>query len=310
MKKAIQYVILFILLTSLGIILTNRESVRENVQKITGINIPCSKPVKYSVGEVDPRFGLTKEQVLGLSYQAEKVWEDPTGKNLFEYNSEAELKINLVFDERQVQSNRAENIETNLENLESAHEITSKEYESLISSYNQKIKSYENKADEYREKLAGYNKDVQYWNNNGGAPKEEYDKLEKEKNDLEELYASLEKIRKEINILASKTNKAAVKENEIVGKYNSNLETYNSEFGNSKEFEKGLFDGQAINIYEFKETADLKMTIIHEMGHTLGVGHLNDPKSIMYYLMGEQDLNTQELTNEDISAIKNICEIN
>jgi len=124
------------------------------------------------------------------------------------------------------------------------------------------------------------------------------------------MYKNLEEKRKALDVLRGKTNQAAKKVNSLAGNYNASLETYKSKFGLSREFEKGVFDGQAINIYEFEENSDLEMTIIHEMGHALGIEHLNNPDSIMYYLMGEQNLNNPKLTEEDLSALKSVCKIN
>lgn len=310
MKKFLQYTLLFILLTFSGIILTNQESAREYIQDFTGINRPCSKPIEYSIGEIDPRFGISKNELIETIAQAEKVWENSAGKNIFEYNQNAELKINLIFDERQRQVNEANKLENKLENLNSAHDLAADKYSSLAQSYKTKLSSYNKKASEYEKELKEYNNDVSYWNSHGGTSEDEYKKLQEKKKDLEKLYNELEKERKELNALTDKTNQAAVKENKIVEEYNANLNTYKNKFGEAREFEKGVFDGKSINIYEFEEKSDLGMTLIHEMGHALGIGHLNDPTSIMYYLMGEQDLENPSLTSEDISALKAVCKMN
>jgi len=197
-----------------------------------------------------------------------------------------------------------------LEDLGIAHESVSNEYDSLNKTYNQKLKEYNADADKYENKLKEYEEEVQHWNSQGGAPEDEYKKLQEEKNALEDIYKNLEKERTTLNALMGKANQAAKKVNSLAGNYNESLETYKNKFGSSREFEKGVYDGQAINIYEFEENSDLEMTLIHEIGHALGIEHLNDPSSIMYYLMGEQNLENPKLTEEDLSALKNICKLN
>jgi len=49
------------------------------------------------------------------------------------------------------------------------------------------------------------------------------------------------------------------------------------------------------------------LALAHELGHTLGIGHVDNPQSVMYYLMGEQDLKNPHLTKEDLDALKNVC---
>lgn len=309
MKKWIQYLILIILLAVWGTVLANRVIFKGSLKKIVGLDKPCSKPIEYSIGEVDQKFGISKDDVLKNALEAEKVWEAEARKDLFKYNPKAEFKINLVFDERQQSTNESIKLEDNLEKLDVAHDSTLQEYNLLKEKYSKQLEEYNKNVDEYEKRIEKYNKDVAYWNSRGGATEEEYKKLEKEKKELKAMYEKLEKERKVINNLASQANQTAEKENQIVNKYNSSLETYKSRFGESREFEKGIYSGQIINIYEFREVEDLRMTIIHEFGHALGIDHLNDPGSIMYYLMGEQDLENPKLTEEDISALKNVCKI-
>lgn len=309
MKKWLKYLFLFILISFWGILFLNKEYFRSSIREVAGLDKPCSKPIEYSIGEVDQRFGISKDDILEISVQAEKIWEIESQRELFKYNPEAEFKINLIFDERQQSSDEASDLENKLEKLNVARDATLQEYNLLKSKYSQRLNDYNDKVAEYEKRMKKYNKDVAYWNSLGGAPEDEYEKLKKEKSKLKDLYAYLEKERKAINALASQANEAAEKENQIVERYNSGIETYKNKFGESREFEKGIYNGQAINIYEFKETDDLRMTIAHEFGHALGIDHLNSPTSIMYYLMGEQNLKNPKLTEEDISALKNICKL-
>ena len=310
MKKALQYILIVILFSFWGIVLTNQETFRGIAREVKlYINKPCTKPIEYAIGQVDPKFSVSKDQLDFDLESAEKVWEGPAGRNLFQYNPNAQLKINLVFDERQKQTIEAGKMENDLKSLENIHESTLKEYDSLSSSYKQRLAIYNNKVAGYESRLNKYNKDVEYWNSRGGAPQDEFNNLKKEKKELGDIFSNLEKERVALNSLASKTNNIVEKENTIVDKYNSNLETYRSKFGESREFEKGVYNGQEINIYEFKENTDLALTIVHEFGHALGIDHLTSPQSIMYYLMGEQDLENPKLTEEDLAALKGVCRL-
>jgi predicted Zn-dependent protease len=46
--------------------------------------------------------------------------------------------------------------------------------------------------------------------------------------------------------------------------------------------------------------------LAHELGHALGIGHLDNPKAIMYYL--NEGIN-EKLTADDLMALKKVCEI-
>jgi hypothetical protein len=312
MKKILQYILLFLFLSFSGIIIankTNRDLVKSTAENLVGLDKTCSKPIEYSIGTIDPKFGISKDAFIENAARAEKIWEEETKKELFAYNPEAEFKINLIFDERQQATNEAIELENKLEKLDLTHDSTIEEYNSLKIKYSKRLAEYESKVAKYEKRLREYEKDVKYWNAHGGISEEEYQKLEKERKELKDIYEDLEKEREAINALASKANQAAKEENEIIDRYNANLETYKSKFGETREFEKGVFDGTGINIYEFREKADLEMTLIHEFGHALGIGHLSNPDSIMYYIMGEQNLENPALTEEDASALKSTCKI-
>ncbi|MFA5962251.1 MAG: matrixin family metalloprotease [Parcubacteria group bacterium] len=313
MKKFFQYLAIVILFSTWGTMLKNKTSFREAVldakeaiSEMTGIGLPCSKPFKYAIGSVDPKFGLSTNEFLIQAQEAENIWESQSGKNLFEYDPNSQFKINLIFDSRQVQSNEADKLNENLDQLESSHKKITDQYENLSGTYEQKTAKYNADVADYQKKLDAYNKAVADWNKNGGS-KDEYAELKEDKEDLENLYEKLEKERLEVNSLAGKTNALVSKEQKVVNEYNTNVSTYTNKYGGGQEFEKGLYDGEEINIYQFKQTTDLRLTLVHELGHALGIGHVEDSKSIMYYLMGEQDMENPVLSAEDLGALKTVC---
>jgi predicted Zn-dependent protease len=306
MKKFFQYFIIIILFSAWGIILQNKTSVRETVSEFTGIGLPCAKPFQYAVGIVDPRFDLSANNFLAEIREAEKIWETQSGKNLFEYKPDAQFKLNLIFDERQVASNAADKLASNLDQLEISHQKIANQYEDLAGIYEKKMAKYDANVVAYEKKLRDYNKAVADWNKNSGS-QDEYNDLAKEKKTINELYDKLEKERTEVNGLAGKTNALVSKEQKVVNEYNANVSTYKNKYGGSREFEKGLYDGKGISLYQFKQLADLRLTIVHELGHALGVGHVEDPQSIMYYLLSDQNMENPQLSPDDLSALKAVC---
>src|SRR3989344_2641937 len=61
----------------------------------------CDSTITYRVGTIDNRFHLSEDEFLTDIIQATTVWDSVAGKKLFAHDSNAELKVNLVFDERQ-----------------------------------------------------------------------------------------------------------------------------------------------------------------------------------------------------------------
>ncbi|MFA6047976.1 MAG: matrixin family metalloprotease [Parcubacteria group bacterium] len=309
MKKFFQYLILIILISISGIILTNREPSRVFFQKVrrTYIEKPCTKPIKYSIGNVDSRFNITQADLQNTILQAENIWEKPIGRNLFEYDPNSQFKINLVYDDRQERTQESAKLENTLGKLESSHEQIIGQYNNLSSAYKKRLDAYNKAAADYEKQLKKYNDEVDSWNKKGGAPPDVYDNLKKEKKDLQDTFSTLEKERKVVNSLIGQTNNLVEQEKNIVSNYNSNLSSYQNKYGEPVQFDKGVYDGTKIDIFQFNEIGDLRLTIAHEFGHALGIDHLENPQSLMYYLMGEQDLSNPQLSTEDIAALKDVC---
>jgi hypothetical protein len=272
---------------------------------------PCRMPLKYSVGEIDPRFNISQEQLKNILSEAEVIWEKKDGLNFFEYDPNAELQIKMVYDERQKKTDEAEEFEANFQVMEKQQLALDRQYGGADAEYDKKLSRFNVDFKKYEKDLKNYGKDVNYWNERGGVPADEYDKLKKERKKLEKTYTELKNKENELNNLATKINGIVKKENILANQYNSAVITYRNKYGEVQEFEKGVYDSaQGITVYQFKEASDLRLALAHELGHALGVDHTEDPKSIMYYLMSEQDLENSVLAEEDLAQLKKVCELN
>lgn len=308
LKKLFLYLLLFIILSAGAVAIAGKF--RQGNRVYVPFAKPCRTPLKYSIGEIDPRFNITPEQLKNIVAEAENVWEKEGGLDFFAYDPGAPLQIKMVYDERQQGTVEADQLENDLKTLENQRLALDRQYGGLDQEYDRKLAAFKSALAAYEKKLEDYNRDVRYWNKKGGAPEDEYEKLKKEQKELEKDYEALKDQESELKSLASKINNIANKENSIINNYNSAVTTYQNKYGNAQEFEKGVFDSaQGITIYQFRGMDDLRLTLVHELGHALGIGHTQNPQSIMYYLMGEQDLENPTLAQEDLAELKAVCDI-
>jgi len=81
---------------------------------------------------------------------------------------------------------------------------------------------------------------------------------------------------------------------------------FNEQFGESREFTQGDYQGDKISIYTFLDEAELVRVLVHEFGHALGIGHVENSESMMYHLMSNQPT-IARLSVEDTQAFFAVC---
>lgn len=268
----------------------------------------CAVPVYYSIGTIDEAFGMDREELHGVLREAEAIWEEPTGKNLFVYEEGAtELQVNLLFDARQARAVAEEQLREDLDKQQSQSEKINATYAELREEYESASAVYEKRAATYEVRRSAYNDKVASYNEEGGAPPGVFEELQKEAADLEAESEHLSQEARRLNVLVDKLNAVSDQGNEVVERYNENVERYNRSFTESTEFTQGDYAGESINIYKFSDRWELKLVIAHEMGHALSLDHVEGSDSVMYYLLGEQP-KEPVLTEADVAAYRAVCE--
>lgn len=273
---------------------------------------PCGSPITYSIGNLDPRFGLTKEKLLGYTQQAEKIWEASINKPLFEYSPTGKLKINFVYDYRQKATDALRKMGIALKDDQSTYDVLKAKYTLLVDSYIQKKAQIDVLIKRYDGEKSAFEKEVNYWNSRGGAPKVTYTLLERKRADLNKQVAVLNQKKDSLNMLIDTIHSAEIVLNQLIVTLNLKVGAYNTVSASTgEEFSEGVYmndaNGIAIVIFQFNDTDKLMKVLTHELGHALGLGHLDNPKAVMYRLNeGMNDM----LTTDDLTALKKVCGIN
>ncbi|MCR4328012.1 MAG: matrixin family metalloprotease, partial [Patescibacteria group bacterium] len=272
---------------------------------------PCEKPITYTLGSFDDRFGLSREAFLSAIEEAEAVWEEPIGKELFIYEESGKLKVNLIYDYRQQATNKLESLGIVVKEDRASYDELKAKYEALSREYTRAKADYDARVALFTEKKDSYDQEVQYWNKKGGAPKKEYEQLQEEKTALQAELAEIQKLEVDLHEDVENINSLVVVLNRLVISLNLSVEKYN-EIGASRgeEFTEGDYQEiggkQEINIYEFSNRDKLVRVLAHEFGHALGLQHVEDPQSIMYRLNTSTN---EKLTDDDLKELKARCGI-
>lgn len=295
----------------LGIGYYYRADISRTLQTLLNRVQPCQRPITYSIANVNPRFGLSKDALLGDIAQAEKIWESPIGKQLFEYSATGDLKINLIYDYRQQATDAMKKIGIVIKDDRASYDALKVKYDSLVASYNKQKAQLDALVATYNADRAAYEKDVNYWNSHGGAQRAEYAALEQRRVDLNNQVAIINQAQTALNGSIDTLNSVKIVLNKLIATLNLQVSSYNTVGASTgKQFDEGEYvsdaNGTSINIYQYNDKTQLIEVLAHELGHALGLGHLDNPKAIMYYL--NEGVN-EKLTVDDLAALKKICGI-
>jgi hypothetical protein len=261
-------------------------------------------PVAYDLGSIDERFNLSPEEARAAISDAESLWEDATGKNLFTYTEGADFTINFIYDDRQERTDQEGKVRSILNTKEEMSEQIRDQYDELLQKY-QKLKgTYTARVEDYEDALKAYNNEVELWNEKGGAPPSVYADLEKTKANLDEESKELNQRAEELNGIVDSINQLGEKGNSVVQTYNSDVAWYNALFSGEREFTQGDYEGDRINIYQFRDGTELREVLAHELGHALSLEHVEDEHGIMYYLMEGPGL---KLSSADLGEFHRVC---
>lgn len=272
---------------------------------------PCKRVIAYSLGDFDTRFGISKEVFLGALSDAEEIWEKPLGKDLFRYEEDGYLKVNLIYDTRQETTQTLKNMGVAVENTKDSYNSLKAKYDNVLANYGQDKADFEKRLAVFEARKKVYESEVAAANKKGGASRETYDRLNEEKEYLNQEISALNSLQRslnnkveDVNALAKALNQLAVSLNIDVKKYNTVGRTLGG------EFEEGTYtsdtSGQRIDVYQFDNRTKLVRVLAHEFGHALGLDHIEDSKAIMYRLNNGVN---EKLTAGDLELVKSHCGI-
>lgn len=242
----------------------------------------CSNPIEYKIGSIDPQFKLSTEKLALSAKNAANIWNSAYGKDLFIYNPDALLEINLAYDERQSLTQEIVQVDSDVEQDKSK----------LITEISEHEKLYEN----LKIRIDELSKEIQYWNEKGGAPMDKYEELVSKQ---EELQAQIN----DFNQRSSSLDKNANDLNNQVSELNNTISTFNSVLKTKPEAGIYIPTLNKIEIYTFGSENQLTLTIAHEFGHALGLPHISTIDALMHPVASS----SSHLTSEDIDSLNNFC---
>lgn len=268
---------------------------------------PCDQTLSYSIGRFDSQFGLSEVNFKNYLAEAERPWEGALKRELFVYDPTAKFKINLIYDERQQLTEAKRKTEFGLTAIEDIFQKLDAEFLAAKAVYEARVASYKRALDSFEARKREYENQVRFWNNKNGAPKNEYEILQREQEYLNSEVARLNQESIEVNRLSNELNLLLEKRNSAAADYNRVAKDYNEEYGHGLEFNQAEYTNGEINVYQFGDKKDLVLAMAHEFGHALGMDHVENPNSIMYFVTQNMTKTVSTISDEDMVELARVC---
>lgn len=263
---------------------------------------PFDVRLRYAIGHIDPRFGISESEVKKLTEEAVQIWHQGLGKQVFVYDPDAKLKINLVYDERQAKIEARQKAEQHISANKAKHQKNLQELQQQKVMIQQQVEQLQVLQQQYQVERQHYHQLTEYVQQTGQAQAMQQ---------MNHLRWRLENLSQEIKVLHQQHQKTVEEYNHQVNvvnafkdQANAKIDQYKQQFAPT-EFQQGVFTGDRIDIFTFESRDELRVVLAHELGHGLHIDHNDDPEALMYPVYYGQNIENFKLKPADIALYQN-----
>jgi DNA repair exonuclease SbcCD ATPase subunit len=264
--------------------------------------------VTYRIGQVDERFGVSRSEFSRLVKKAAEMWSVPFSADLFQETSNGRILIEMIYDHRQDASKKLARLNTDAREDLKSYKGLKGQYDKLQKEYKQKNEKLERDSAEYNRRARAFKEENAAALHRGRVSEETHQRLQEERAWLNATHAELQRRQKELKDIAVKAEQLVPTINSIAGKQQDHRDDYHKERERlGGEFEKGVYHryGKSITVYQYTDKNNLVQLLAHELGHALGIRHINDPNALMY--PWDTGKSIEKLAPADIAALRAKC---
>lgn len=287
-------------------------------ERSTGSEVPCAVPLAWRVARVDPEFGLDAEAATDVLAEAAALWEDATGRDLFELDPEDGFPVRLVYDERQQRAAERVGREGALDALRAEIEARRDSIAERDAELRAATADLMRRLEELDRRVSAHNAAVREWNasddrseERGRALEAAGAELQRERSELLAERPALDAEQQALRAAGDRLDDRIAEHERMAEALDTSLPPEEVEAGEYREAvsRRGTTPidvSREIRLYRFTSVDELRLLAAHEMGHALGLGHLEDPGSVMS-ARARADRTVTDLSSEDVALFERVC---